>query len=225
MTNIIKHFTKNLNGKDYVVGDIHGMFKKLYKCLENMGFDFKNDRLFSVGDLCDRGPDSIDVIQWLKYPWFFPVMGNHEQAILLYESNRYTDSDLRKMSADWWFSLDKKSKDIIVNAYQKLPIAIEVETNSGLVGIIHAHCPHADWNKLGDLFTSIHRSKMINKALWSMDTILHHDIIKNVKAVIVGHMTLANYQINGNVHLIDTGACCPQGYFTILELESMIEIK
>jgi serine/threonine protein phosphatase 1 len=224
MTELIKHFTKNTKGKDYVVGDIHGVFKKLYEILEKIGFDFENDRLFSVGDLCDRGPDSPDVVEWLNYPWFIPVMGNHEQIILLYENNRYSEKDLISVGGKWWLSLDKKSKKIVVDAYKNLPIAIEVETDDGLVGIIHAHCPHADWNKLSEAFNGMNSVKMINKALWSMDSQLHHDIIKNVKAVIVGHMTQSNYKINGNVHLIDTGAVYSTGHFTILELNSLNKI-
>jgi serine/threonine protein phosphatase 1 len=224
MAELIKHFARNTKGKDYVVGDIHGMFKDLYILLVSINFDFENDRLFSVGDLCDRGPNSPDVINWLNYPWFFPIMGNHEQIILLYESNRYNDKDLLSVGGEWWLSLDKKLKKIIVDAYKNLPIAIEVETEDGLVGIIHAHCPHADWNKLSDLFTGMNSVKMINKALWSLDSRVHKDIIKNVKAVVVGHVTQSDYIINGNVHLIDTGAVYPQGQFTILELGSMKKV-
>jgi serine/threonine protein phosphatase 1 len=224
MTTLIRHFAKNKKGNDYVVGDIHGMFKHLYEILLSIGFDFENDRLFSVGDLCDRGPNSPDVIHWLNYPWFFPIMGNHEQIILLYEANRYNDKDLLSVGGDWWLSLDKKSKQFIVEAYKNLPVAIEVETDDGLVGIIHAHCPHADWNKLSDLFTGMNSVKMINKALWSMDSKLHADNIKNVKAVVVGHITLSDYIINGNVHLIDTGAVYQEGQFTILELASMKKV-
>ena len=221
MNTLIQHFTKNTKGTDYVVGDIHGMFKKLYSILEIINFDFKNDRLFSVGDLCDRGPDSVDVLNWLNYPWFFPVMGNHEEIILLYEKGYYTNQNLSAVGGDWWLSLDNKSKKTIVRKYQKLPIAIEVETEGGLVGIIHAHCPHADWTKLSELFSGMNGSRMINKALWSMDSPLHKDIIQNVKAVVVGHMTQPTYKINGNVHLIDTGAVYSHGYFTILDLKSM----
>lgn len=221
MTKLIQHFAQNKKGNDYVVGDIHGMFKKLYKILESINFNFENDRLFSVGDLCNRGPDSTDIITWLTYPWFFPVMGNHEQIILLYEAGRYNDKNLPSVGGDWWFSLDKKSKNIIVNAYQKLPIAIEVETDTGLVGIIHANCPHADWNKLSEVFTGMNSFKMINKALWSMDSTLYNDVIQNAKAVVVGHVTQSKYTINGNVHLIDTGAVYPEGHFTILDLKTM----
>lgn len=225
MNNLIKHFSKNTKGKDYVVGDIHGAFKTLYKLLENIGFDFEHDRLFSVGDLCDRGPDSNDVIQWLSYPWFFPVMGNHEEIILLYEAKRYNDDDLRNVGASWWLTLDIASKNTIVNAYKNLPIAIDVETNDGLVGIVHAECPHADWNKLPELLTGINKGKIIHQCLWSMMSPLQNDIIKNVKAVVVGHMTQQNYIVRGNVHLIDTGGVYSNGHFTILELDTMFPMR
>lgn len=167
MYNFIQHFTKNTKGHDYVVGDIHGMFKRLNQYLENIGFDFKHDRLFSVGDLCDRGAGSPDIIEWLKHPWFFPVMGNHEQFLLDYFAGKYSDRDLIGMGGEWWFSLDEKSQQSIIKSYHNLPIAIDVETDTGLVGIIHAHCPHADWNQLGNLFNGMHKYDMIDTALWS----------------------------------------------------------
>lgn len=225
MNNIIQHFKKNIKGKDYVVGDIHGMFKLLYSTLQNVHFDFDNDRLFSVGDLCDRGPDSLDVIQWLKYPWFIPVLGNHEEIILLYEANMYNDNDLENVGASWWLTLPVESKKIIIKEYKNLPIAIDVETDQGLVGIIHAECPHANWNKLEDLLTGINGAKMINRCLWSTMSPLQTDIIQGVKAVVVGHMTQKDYIVRGNVHLIDTGAVYSHGYFTILELDTLFPVK
>jgi serine/threonine protein phosphatase 1 len=225
MHNLIQHFKKNIKGKDYVVGDIHGMFKHLYKTLQNIDFDFINDRLFSVGDLCDRGPDSPDIIQWLKYPWFIPVLGNHEEIILLYEAKMYNDYDLKNVGASWWLTLPMESKKIILKAYKELPIALDVETEDGLVGIIHAECPHADWNKLEDLLTGINGARMINRCLWSTMSPMQSDIIQNVKAVIVGHMTQKEYIVRGNVHLIDTGAVYPQGHFTILELDTLFPVR
>jgi serine/threonine protein phosphatase 1 len=82
MKNLVHHFDKNQKGKDYVVGDIHGMFKDLHQLLIDINFNFENDRLFSVGDLCDRGTDSIDILNWIDYPWFFPVLGNHEEVMI-----------------------------------------------------------------------------------------------------------------------------------------------
>jgi serine/threonine protein phosphatase 1 len=60
------------------VGDIHGHFQRLQQCLEAVGFDPAVDRLFSVGDLVDRGPHSEAALDWLAQPWFHAVQGNHE---------------------------------------------------------------------------------------------------------------------------------------------------
>ena len=221
----IKHFSKNNLGNDYVVGDIHGMFSKLYYNLEKINFDFNKDRLFSVGDLCDRGPDSEQIIQWLEYPWFFPVLGNHEEILIDYEKFYYNKNNLINVGAGWWLTFPEKYKKIVIEKYKNLPIGIEVETDDGLVGIIHAECPHADWLKLEELLNGINGSEMIERCLWSTMSPLITDTIKNVKAVIVGHMTQQNYTVNGNVHLIDTGAVYQDGYFTILELESLEPVK
>ena len=221
----IKHFPKNNLGNDYVVGDIHGMFTKLYDTLKNFGFDFNKDRLFSVGDLCDRGPDSEDVIQWLEYPWFFPVFGNHEEILIDYEKAYYNKSDLINVGAGWWLNFPENKKKIVIEKYKNLPIGIEVETSDGLVGIIHAECPHADWLKLDELLSGNNGYKMINRCLWSTMSPLITDTIQGVRAVIVGHMTQQNYIVNGNVHLIDTGAVYQNGYFTILNLENLEPVK
>ena len=49
---------QNTVGRDIAVGDIHGCFTELQRGLDTIGFDPCTDRLFSVGDLVDRGPES-----------------------------------------------------------------------------------------------------------------------------------------------------------------------
>lgn len=222
--NIIEHFKQNKNGRDYVVGDIHGMFTLLYQTLLNMGFDFKKDRLFSVGDLCDRGPDSAEILTWLAYPWFHPVMGNHEEIILYYEHGIYSASDLENVGAAWWLSYPAEKKALVVEKYKNLPLLIDVETSTGLVGIVHAECPHATWQKLPEALSGMTGHKMRNQCLWSTQSPLNDHIVQGVEAVIVGHMTQTDYMVNGNVHLIDTGAVYPQGHFTILELDTLAPV-
>lgn len=82
----IKHFAINTAGRDFAVGDIHGHFTRLQAALNAAGFDPAVDRLFSVGDLVDRGPESEDVIRWLNKPWFHPVRGNHDDYVCRYDS-------------------------------------------------------------------------------------------------------------------------------------------
>ena len=58
MKNIVHTYEANLEGRDFVVGDIHGEYDQFMKELEKVNFDKNIDRVFSVGDLVDRGKDS-----------------------------------------------------------------------------------------------------------------------------------------------------------------------
>jgi serine/threonine protein phosphatase 1 len=82
MQNPIKTFEENKKGRDFVIGDLHGAYSVLLNLLDNLKFDGEKDRLFSVGDLVDRGPDSFLCLQLLKEPWFHCVLANHEQMML-----------------------------------------------------------------------------------------------------------------------------------------------
>lgn len=77
----IKHFPSNNVGRDFIVGDIHGCFFALEKLLSHVGFHKARDRLFSVGDLVDRGPQSAEALALLKKPWFYACRGNHEEML------------------------------------------------------------------------------------------------------------------------------------------------
>ena len=79
---MLRHYSRNVTGKDYAVGDIHANFSKLQAALDTICFNPITDRLFSVGDLVDRGPESDEVLDWLAKPWFIPVRGNHEQMAI-----------------------------------------------------------------------------------------------------------------------------------------------
>lgn len=119
---LTKFISTNHVGRDFVVGDIHGCYSTLIKLLEKIEFHKGRDRLFSVGDLVNRGPDSIECLGLLKQPWFFSVRGNHEQMLIdylrrpdktkPYDSVWLTEvfqshSDRQRFSAQWLHSLDR----------------------------------------------------------------------------------------------------------------------
>ena len=83
---LIKRFAANTPGRDFAVGDIHGHFTRLQAALDAAGFNPAVDRLFSVGDLVDRGPECEDVIKWLNKPWFHPVRGNHDDYVCRFDT-------------------------------------------------------------------------------------------------------------------------------------------
>lgn len=79
---IVKTLAPNEHGRDLVVGDLHGARHLLDRLLEGLRFDPTKDRLISVGDLIDRGPDSLGCLRLLDEPWFNAVLANHEQLML-----------------------------------------------------------------------------------------------------------------------------------------------
>ncbi|MFM0247799.1 metallophosphoesterase [Paraburkholderia sediminicola] len=78
----VQHFPLNTKGRDFVVGDVHGCFTLLEAELKARNFDPVRDRLFSVGDLIDRGNESPDVLEAVHCHQIKAVRGNHEQGIL-----------------------------------------------------------------------------------------------------------------------------------------------
>lgn len=46
-----------------IVGDIHGCIDELNELIKTISYDKKTDRLILLGDLIDRGPDSVGVVQ------------------------------------------------------------------------------------------------------------------------------------------------------------------
>ena len=76
----------NDRGRDLVVGDVHGHFATLRQALAELEVG-KHDRVFSLGDLVDRGPDSFDAKDWIAGPepstrFDLVLRGNHEQMML-----------------------------------------------------------------------------------------------------------------------------------------------
>jgi len=71
--------------KNYVVGDIQGCYKGLRKLLKSAGFDPNKDKLWAVGDLVARGPQSLETLQFLRdlgSPHFDTVLGNHDLHLI-----------------------------------------------------------------------------------------------------------------------------------------------
>lgn len=69
--------------RTYVVGDIHGYLHPLVELLEKVNFDYENDCLISMGDLCDRGPDTWGVLEHLlKIKNLILIKGNHDPWLL-----------------------------------------------------------------------------------------------------------------------------------------------
>lgn len=212
----VKRYERNTVGRDLVIGDIHGCFTKACAALDSVGFDpASGDRLFSVGDLVDRGPESAEVMNWLDKQWFHAVQGNHEDmAIRWGQPGCQMDTELYAMNGGAWNITNTAPERLkYSDALAALPLAIEVKTDSGLVGIVHADCPFKSWHDFTRLLTSTElthaqREAIKNAAIWSRDRIKTKDVsgVAGVAAVVVGHTPLDEPRWIGNVLYLDTAA-------------------
>jgi serine/threonine protein phosphatase 1 len=216
---LFKRFEQNKVGRDFVVGDIHGCFSALKAGMDSLGFNPEIDRMFSVGDMVDRGPDSIDALEWLKYPYFHAIRGNHEQMCI------DADPAMHVMNGGLWFHvLDDAKRNEIKQVFDQLPIAIEIDLGDGIAGLVHAEVPKGNWEdfKLMLRCSTVMMEHIERFALWGRDVICRRSPfygVKGVRVVYVGHTPVKMPTDVENVRYIDTGACFGN-YLSIVNVQT-----
>lgn len=66
----------------YVISDIHGCYEKYQELLQKIAFS-EEDELYVLGDVVDRGPEPMKVLQdMMLRPNVYPILGNHDYMAL-----------------------------------------------------------------------------------------------------------------------------------------------
>jgi serine/threonine protein phosphatase 1 len=214
-----------------VVGDIHGCFDAVRQAMAAAEFDPAQDRLFSVGDLVDRGPSSEEAVDWIAQPWFHAVRGNHEQMAIGVAAGRHDLGNYIVNGGGWFLALDAYRQQLIAQAFDTLPVAIEIDHTEGRIGMVHAEVYGDSWDEFTAALES-HASKtqrrnlleyaMWSRARWQAHRSGHDTVpIMDLRALFVGHTPCDQVMTLANVVYVDTGAVFG-GNLTLAEISTLV---
>ena len=221
---VILTLPPNRAGRDFLLGDLHGETGMLRAALAAADFDPARDRVISVGDLVDRGPDSAGALALVAEPWFFAVRGNHEEMMLAgLEAGPGSAAFAQWMlnGGGWIAACDGAERARLAALAAELPIAITLERSHGPpVGIVHAEYPHSRWAELGGrLADPAFRERLLwgrrilrdGRPQWTQD----------VAATVHGHTPVPEPVVRGNAVFIDTGAVYG-GALTLIAVDDLL---
>jgi len=185
--------------------------------LTEVGFDRDVDRLFAVGDLIDRGRDSMGCMALLDEPWFHCVRGNHEDMLLTVEAGPTASN------RDWWLShgglwaraLTKPEMTKYADAIRSMPLAMAVGTGRNRFNVVHAEFLGDD----GMLDAGNYGSTRQEQMMWGRSLIRSKSVnpmTTGLSTTYVGH-TIVPIPAEFCHHVyIDTG-CFSSGVLTMIE--------
>lgn len=192
-----------------IIGDIHGCVEELKELLSIFN-PTPQDKIYSVGDVINKGEDSRACIRILKSFNIKPVLGNHEYWYL----NRYPFDEDSKWKA--FYDLNLSIDDVLW--LKTLPLFIE---NDRFILVHGGFDPRIGLEKTDkETLVSI-RTLDINKK-----QIPWYDLYEGEKPVYFGHWAALGLHRTKNTICLDSG--CVYGKFLtgyIVEEDKFIKIS
>ncbi len=122
----------------YAIGDIQGCHAELCQLLELIGFSPRSDRLWLVGDLVNRGPESLAVLREVKAlgDSAVTVLGNHDFHLLTVAAG-HTKPHRHDTIAP---ILEAPDRDELLGWLQRRPLVVDRRRSS--CSFTPGSCPH-----------------------------------------------------------------------------------
>jgi bis(5'-nucleosyl)-tetraphosphatase (symmetrical) len=161
-----------VTARSFVIGDLQGCFSSLEQLLAAIDFQQGTDKIYLLGDIINRGPQSLECLRWaVNTPNVTSVLGNHDfhlMAVATGNQRYHRESDTLLAI------LHAPDKDALLNWLRHRPLLIHLaEFNTTLV---HAGVP-PQWS----LTQAQHLATKVEKKLRGADwkAFVHHDLYGN----------------------------------------------
>ena len=121
----------------YAIGDIQGCYTELQNLLNEINFNEKNDQLWFVGDLVNRGPKSLQTLRFIKSLGISAkiVLGNHDLHLIAASKNIRPISNKDTIKE----ILTADDTDELINWLKSRPLLL-TDTDLGFT-MVHAGIP------------------------------------------------------------------------------------
>lgn len=139
----------------YVIGDVQGCYDELIKLCSKIKFNPKKDTLIFAGDLVNRGPKSLEVLNFCleNKKSIKAVLGNHDFYLLYLIEHKKNNKSLKNI-------LNASNISKIHKWLKKLPLLLKININGHNFWISHAGIPY-----IWDLKTAKKLSKEVQAGL------------------------------------------------------------
>ncbi|TMO64870.1 metallophosphoesterase [Pseudoalteromonas aurantia] len=203
----------------FVVGDLDADFKALNDALVRVSFDPASDLLICLGDVIDRGVDSVRLLEYLQEIGAVIVLGNHEHIMI--ESILGHDETAKSLwvqnGGGWHLNESPKLLRSLCQFLLKQPLSVVLEYQSHKIGLSHTLPTDWDWNHKQD-----DKRHLVASLLWDRDRVKKRKHIQNlgVDFSIHGHNSTQVPFWIANTYHIDTSY---YGRPTLVELSEVIK--
>ncbi len=203
-----------------VIGDVHGCYGQLMDLLKKCNYT-KDDLVILTGDLVDRGPKPVEVLEWcLENPNVKSVQGNHDNKLMrLMQGNDVKLTNGLQFTSNKIDQLSSLRKEKILTMLECMPNIIHINNINGK----HSCVVHAGINGRipisGQSVQNTLYMRGINpKNYMDMSDGIWHDTISGEYNVVCGHIVSDVVNPKETIYCLD-GGCCSGGVLRALVIE------
>lgn len=201
----------------YVMSDIHGDYNALLKMLEQISFR-KEDVLYILGDVIDRGPEGIKILQLImKTENINMILGNHEYMFIQYFKKDATEKIKRQWNRNGNYTtlygfdeLNEEEKKEMLLYIEELPSEIRIEINNKKYILVHGFLGEDTYRRV-----------------WNRPVIDQKVELEENEKIIIGHTPVCEYVCPGSdeeMYVYSYNLTKKGDHFRILHAESFIDI-